>query len=77
VGATFHAGKNVGLGRDYTLFALADGVVRFEWKTNTKQQVSVVPATPAAAAAPAAKAAAAELSGSFAARAAGRRGDGP
>ncbi|MCC6645529.1 MAG: 50S ribosomal protein L27 [Polyangiaceae bacterium] len=44
VGATLHAGKNVGLARDYTLFALVDGVVKFEWKTNTKKQVSVVPA---------------------------------
>ena len=29
VGSTFHAGKNVGTGKDYTLFALADGVVRY------------------------------------------------
>ena len=28
VGATFHAGKNVGLGKDYSLFALVDGVVK-------------------------------------------------
>lgn len=28
-GTTFHAGENVGTGRDYTLFALADGVVEF------------------------------------------------
>ncbi len=44
VGSSFHPGKNVGMGRDYTLFALADGVVKFEWKTNKKQQISVVPA---------------------------------
>ena len=44
VGATFHAGKNVGLGKDFTLFALIDGVVKYEWKTNTKKQVSVFPA---------------------------------
>jgi hypothetical protein len=44
VGATLHAGKNVGLGKDFTLFALKDGVVKYEWKTNTKKQVSVVPA---------------------------------
>ena len=31
-------------GRDYTLFALVDGVVKYEWKTNTKKQVSVYPA---------------------------------
>lgn len=28
-GSSFHAGKNVGLGRDFTLFALTDGTVRF------------------------------------------------
>ena len=50
VGSTFAPGKNVGLGRDFTLFALIDGVVKFEWKTNTKKQVSVFPAEPAAAA---------------------------
>jgi large subunit ribosomal protein L27 len=33
----------VGTGRDFTLFALVDGVVKFEWKTNTKKQVSVYP----------------------------------
>lgn len=44
VGSTFHAGKNVGTAKDYTLFALADGVVKFEWKSNTKRKVSVYPA---------------------------------
>lgn len=48
VGATIHAGKNVGLGKDFTLFALIDGVVKYEWKTNTKKKVSVY-ATHAAA----------------------------
>lgn len=28
-GTTFHAGENVGIGRDFTLFALADGIVKF------------------------------------------------
>ncbi len=41
VGATIHAGKGVGLGRDFTLFALVDGKVKYEWKTNTKKRVSV------------------------------------
>jgi large subunit ribosomal protein L27 len=41
VGSTFHAGKNVGTGKDYTLFALADGVVKFETKTKQKKQVSI------------------------------------
>lgn len=43
VGSSIHAGKNVGTGRDYTLFALVDGVVKYEWKSNTKKQVSVYP----------------------------------
>jgi large subunit ribosomal protein L27 len=45
VGGTIHAGKNVGEGRDFTLFALIDGVVTYEWKTNTKKKVSVYPAS--------------------------------
>lgn len=45
VGSTFHPGKNVGLGKDYTLFALVDGVVKYEWKTRSKQKISVYPAT--------------------------------
>jgi large subunit ribosomal protein L27 len=31
-GTEFHAGQNVGMGRDHTLFATADGVVKFEVK---------------------------------------------
>ena len=42
-GTKFHPGLNVGVGRDFTLFALQDGVVKYEWKTNTKKQVSVYP----------------------------------
>jgi large subunit ribosomal protein L27 len=45
VGSTIHPGKNVSLGRDYTLFSLVDGIVKYEWKTNTKKKVSVYPAT--------------------------------
>jgi large subunit ribosomal protein L27 len=48
VGSTIHAGKGVGTGRDFTLFALVDGLVTYEWKSNTKKQVSVYPATAAA-----------------------------
>jgi large subunit ribosomal protein L27 len=44
VGSSLHAGKNVGTGKDFTLFALIDGVVTYEWKTNKKRQVSVYPA---------------------------------
>ncbi len=40
-GTKFAAGNNVGLGKDYTIFALIDGVVRFEHKTKDKIQVSV------------------------------------
>ena len=36
VGSSFHAGENVGTGRDYTLFALKDGVVKFGMKRNRK-----------------------------------------
>jgi len=43
VGSSIHAGKNVGTGRDFTLFALTDGIVKYEWKTNTTKQVSVYP----------------------------------
>ena len=43
VGSSIHAGKNVGTGRDYTLFALIDGIVQYEWQSNTRKQVSVYP----------------------------------
>lgn len=43
-GTRFHAGTNVGIGRDHTLFAKADGQVRFEKKgPRSRQFVSVVP----------------------------------
>jgi len=45
VGSSIHAGHNVGRGRDFTLYALVEGVVKYEWKTNTKKQVSVYPAS--------------------------------
>jgi large subunit ribosomal protein L27 len=48
VGSSIHAGKNVGTGRDFTLFSLIDGIVKYEWQSNTRKQVSVY----AAAAAP-------------------------
>jgi large subunit ribosomal protein L27 len=41
-GTRFHAGRNVGVGRDHTLFALSEGVVRFEpYAKNRRKQVSV------------------------------------
>lgn len=42
-GTRFHPGRNVGRGKDDTLFALVDGVVRFERKGRDRQQVSVYP----------------------------------
>ncbi len=45
-GTHFHAGENVGLGRDHTLFALAEGRVKFEVKgAKNRTFVSIVPAT--------------------------------
>jgi len=41
-GSTFHPGPNVGMGRDYTLFATAEGRVRFTHETRDKKRVSVV-----------------------------------
>jgi large subunit ribosomal protein L27 len=42
-GTRIHAGENVGVGNDHTLFALAPGVVTFEFKTKSKKKVSVYP----------------------------------
>ncbi len=41
-GTVYHPGENVGLGKDFTIFALSDGIVEFR-KTRTKTKVSVVP----------------------------------
>lgn len=46
-GTKFYPGENVGLGKDYTLFALKDGVVKFETKHGTRKYVSIVEPTPA------------------------------
>ncbi len=43
LGTKFHPGKNVGMGRDYTLFALIDGMVTFEYMDRTRQKISVYP----------------------------------
>lgn len=40
-GTTFHPGDNVGCGKDYTLFALVDGVVKFETKAKGRKHISV------------------------------------
>jgi len=43
-GTAYHPGKNVGLGRDFTLFALNDGMVEFKKGKNNKTYVSVAAA---------------------------------
>jgi len=42
-GTKFKPGLNVGMGKDYTLFAKIDGIVKFEYLTKDKQMVSVYP----------------------------------
>ena len=49
-GTQFHPGNNVGTGRDYTIFALIDGVVKFERKDRERQKISVYPLMEPAAA---------------------------
>jgi len=48
VGTKFHAGENVGIGRDFTLFAKIDGLVKFERHGKSRMRVAVY-AAPAAA----------------------------
>ena len=43
IGSTVHPGKNVGMGRDYTLFALIDGVVQFQRYGKDRKKVSIIP----------------------------------
>ena len=47
-GTKFHPGANVGLGRDHTLFATADGIVSFQRKRDENCFVSVTPQVEAA-----------------------------
>ena len=49
VGTKFHAGQNVGIGRDFTLFAKVTGVVKFERHGKSRQRVAVYPMTDAPA----------------------------
>jgi len=44
LGTKIHPGTNVGLGRDYTLFAKVDGVVKYEEFGRNRKRVSVYPA---------------------------------
>jgi len=48
VGTKYHAGDNVGVGRDWTLFAKVDGVVQFERHGKSKLRVAVYPQAAAA-----------------------------
>ena len=43
VGTRIHPGKNVGMGRDYTLFALTDGTVQYARLGKDRRQVHIVP----------------------------------
>ena len=43
IGTKFHPGKNVGLGKDFTLFAKIDGIVKFERFGKDRKKVSVIP----------------------------------
>lgn len=45
LGTKIHPGKNVGMGRDYTLFALVDGTVQFDRLGRDRRQVHVIPAS--------------------------------
>ncbi len=49
-GTKWHPGSNVGLGVDHTLFALVEGQVFFQTKSNGRSYVSVIPAPQAEAA---------------------------
>jgi large subunit ribosomal protein L27 len=49
-GTEYHPGKNVGMGRDHTIYALVDGNVKFSYSYNGRQTVNVVAANDAMAA---------------------------
>ena len=42
-GTRIKPGTNVGLGRDYTIYSVIDGVVKFEWAAKGRRRVSVYP----------------------------------
>jgi large subunit ribosomal protein L27 len=52
-GTKWHPGNNVGLGRDYTIYALIDGVVTFEHRSKRQHKISVYPAQKATSGVPA------------------------
>lgn len=43
-GTVHHPGKNVGMGKDHTLFALVDGTIEFRKKADDKSYVNILPA---------------------------------
>jgi len=47
IGTKFHPGNNVGIGKDFTLFAKADGLVRFERFGKDRTKISIVPVSAA------------------------------
>jgi large subunit ribosomal protein L27 len=49
LGTRIHPGRNVGLGRDYTIYAKIDGIVKYEGYRGDRRQVSVDPAASAPA----------------------------
>lgn len=51
LGTRIHPGKNVGMGRDFTVFALIDGTVKYEPYSRGRKKVSVYPVATAQAAA--------------------------
>lgn len=53
LGTKIHPGTNVGMGRDYTIFAKIDGVVQYERMGKHRKRVSVYPAEQSTPAAPA------------------------
>jgi large subunit ribosomal protein L27 len=53
LGTRIHPGRNVGLGRDYTIYAKIDGVVKYEGYRGDRRQVSVYPAAASEATQPA------------------------
>lgn len=48
LGTVIHAGQNVGTGRDWTLFALVDGTVKYDRHGKNRRRISIVPVAPAA-----------------------------
>jgi large subunit ribosomal protein L27 len=43
VGSSFHAGQNVGVGKDYTIWARIDGFVKYEREGKNRRRISVYP----------------------------------